>query len=504
MRYIAKREGLDVINIPNHEDLALREPFMVWADGKGIILDPKISASQVDMSFQGFPDPRGRFKSDLADAPVLQDWLVDDANKVALQETLDDLFSCQKAEVLGKLLGWYTASIYRMIFHKAYGKFPVLHVNGPAGSGKTEMNKALMSLFFFHQEPKLLTPGSTLFAVQQHMASSASIPLLLDEYKPSDMSIELHAKYRLMIRDSYNCRDMSKGGGTRESDDYRSLHETQLAAPLVVIAEAAEEEAAVSERVVLVTMVKPASSVSTMWAMRYHRWSRNSKHLTILGKWLVAQAIHTSSVENLCKEFDPLYQAARENYMLNAADLKRNLPAEVLSSKQNAKERSVYNFTVARYGFMKFRFLVESIYGQAFKEKLDEMDAGIYTRMSDLQSSTQAEWAKVISLMSTMSHHVKAEADYSLRQGFDYAFVDVGGRDCIEIALRNAYLRYRAYCRQAGGIKPLFQGDQSFLQAIKDSSALVDTGLGRNLHVPGIYTFDVAELSRLGVGEFKS
>ena len=39
-------------------------------------------------------------------------------------------------------------------------------------------------------------------------------------------------------------------------DDYRSLYSTQLSAPMVVIAEAAEEEAAVMERVVLCTVVR--------------------------------------------------------------------------------------------------------------------------------------------------------------------------------------------------------------------------------------------------------
>jgi hypothetical protein len=653
MRYIAKREGLDVVNIPNHEDLDLRTPFSVWADGKGVILDPRIKPGQVDVSFQGYPDPRGKFRADLADAPQLVEWLKEPGNKESMRETLDNLFNCQRPEALGKLLGWYTASIYRMLFHKAYtpGQFPALHVNGAAGAGKclakntlvrrlngsvavvqdivtgdvllgpdgkgrlvlgttsgsemlykiapekgvpytvneshvlsfrdayggvanrsvldwsesrdefewikqawqgwsvpgvlsgdfsvqrspvrieqvgvgdyygfeldgdhlfllgdftvthnTSMQVALMSLFYYNQAPKVLTPGSSLFAVQEHMAASASIPLILDEYKPNIMSAELHNKYKLMIRDAYNCRGMAKGGGNRDSDDYRSLHETELSAPLCFIAEAAEDESAVSERVVLVTLVKPASSVSSAWAVRYQAWARNSKHLTILGKWLVAQAVNTASIEGLRNEFDPLYNEARETYLLNASDLKKNLTTEAMANKQNAKERSVYNFTVARFGLMKFRALIDSIYGaDEFKDKFDEMDAGIYTRMTDLQSATQAEWSKVLSMMSTISHHVDGEAPYALRRGYDYAFVDVGGRDCVEIALRNAYIRYRSYVRNSGQT-PLFTGDLSFLHAIKDCSALVDQGVNRTLHVPGIYTFDVNELSRLGVEPFK-
>ena len=504
MRYIAKREGLDIVNIPNHENTDLREPFMVWADTRGVILDPRLAAGVVDMSFQGFPDPRGLFKADLADAPPLDAWLKESPlNKAALKQTLEDLFACQRAEVIGKLLGWYTAAIYRMIFHKAYGQFPVLHVNGSAGAGKTSMNKAFMSLFYFNQEPKMLTPGSSLFSLQQHMAGSASIPLLLDEYKPQDMGYDLHAKYKLLIRDAYNCRSVSKGGGTRESDDYRSLHQTELAAPLVVLAEAPEEEAAVSERVVLVTFVKPAASVSTAWAVRFHNWSRNGKHLSMMGQWLVGQAINTSSVDNLREEFDPLYAAARERYMLSAADLTKNLDQDTLNNKQNSKERSVFNFTVANFGLTKFRYLVESIFGkEEFKHKFDEMQAGVYTRMNDLHSSTQPEWAKVMNMMSTMSHHVDPEANNALVIDKDYAFISLGGKDCIEIALRSAYLKYRSFCRQSSS-KPLYAGDQSFLQAIKDSPAFVSQGPGRELLMPGVYCFDVNELIRMNVETFK-
>jgi hypothetical protein len=177
--YIAKREGLDIFNIPNHEDPDLREPFLVWADGRGVTLDPRVEGKDLNISFQGFPDPRGLFKTDLADAPKLIDWVVEPGNKDALRVTLQNMFTCQKADVISKLVGWYTACFYRVLFHRAYGKFPLLHVNGAAGAGKTEMNKTMAHLFFYNQEPKTLTPQSTPFAIAQHMSASVSILSLI-------------------------------------------------------------------------------------------------------------------------------------------------------------------------------------------------------------------------------------------------------------------------------------------------------------------------------------
>jgi hypothetical protein len=174
-----------------------------------------------------------------------------------------------------------------------------------------------------------------------------------------------------------------------------------------------------------------------------------------------------------------------------------------LSNKQNAKERSVFNFTVARFGLAKFRGLIDDIFGaEEFRSKFEEMEEGIYTRMTDLQGSTQPEWAKVLSMMSTMSHYTDGDVTSPLQGGKDYAFVSVGGKDCIEISMRSSYLKYRSFCRQTNS-KPLFAGDQSFLQAIKDCPAFVSVGLGRELQMPGVYCFDLQELVRLSVESFK-
>jgi hypothetical protein len=502
--YIAKREGLDIFNIPLHEDKALREPFMVWADGRGVILDPRVRDSKVDISFQGHPDPRGLFKTDIGDAPELEKWIDEPGNKESLRGTLQNMMTCQKPDVMGKMIGWYTACFYRMPFHRAYNKFPSLHVNGAAGAGKTEMNKTMAHLFFYNQEPKMLTPGSSVFAISQHMSGSVSIPLLLDEYKPHEMHADTHNKLKLIIRDAYNARDITKGGGNRESDDYRSLTHTQLVAPLVFIAEAAEEEAAVSERVVLLTIVKPSSSMSLKMLARYTAWDRNKQQMAIMGQYLAGEAIETCSVESLRKEFDVLFEQARAKYMLTEADLTANLDEKTLSDKQGAKERTVYNFTVARFGLLKFKNMVDAIFGKAeFAELFAELDGAIYSRMADLQPSTQAEWAKVMDAFASMSYSLDDDAPLALRHNKEYAITNQNGRDVIEIALNNCYLKYRAHAKQTGS-KPLYSGVQSFSQSINDSPALIGRGFGTALEQPGVYVFDLNELAKMKVGQFKS
>lgn len=512
MLYISKREGLDIVNIPNHEHPELREPFMVWADARGVILDPRIEKLKqdpnkkvdVDISFQGFPDPRGLFKTDLSDAPKLTKLLESSENREKLKDTLRNMMTCQKPDVMSKLIGWYTACHYRMLFHRAYSKFPLLHVNGAAGAGKTEMNKTMASMFFYHQEPKLLTPGSTVFAIAQHMSGSSSIPLLVDEYKPHEMSKDTHDKLKLLFRDAYNSRDIQKGGGNRESDDYRVLSHTQLAAPLVFIAEAPEEESAVAERVVLVTVVKPPSTLSLKWLSRYQIWDRNKKLMASLGQYLAAEAINTSGVDKLREEFDPLYEQARNQYMLTEDDLSKGLDEHTLAEKQGAKERSVFNFTVARFGLRKFRSLVETIYGPSeFATLFNELEEHIYDRMADLQPATQAEWAKVMDTFASMTYSVDGDSPFALVKDKQYQFGQEAGRNVIDISVMDCYMRYRAYMRQTGS-RALYTGVQSFVQSIKDCPALLRSGHhGDHLMRPGVFTFDVDELAKMRVGQFK-
>jgi hypothetical protein len=501
--YITKREGLDLVNIPHHEDKELREPFMVWADGRGVILDPRVRGKEgLDVSFQGFPDPRGLFKTDIGDAPKLQELVEDAGQKELLKDTLRNMLTCQKPDVISKLIGWYTACFYRMPFHRAYNKFPLLHVNGAAGSGKTEMNKAMCSLFFYNQEPKMLTPGSTVFAISQHMSGSASIPLIVDEYKPHEMHKDTHDKLKLLFRDAYNARDIQKGGGNRESDDYRVLSHTQLASPLVFIAEAPEEESAVAERVVLVTVVKPSSTLSLKWLARYQMWDRNKKLMASIGQYLAAEAVNTGGIDQLRAEFDPIFEDARRTYMLTEEDLAKGLDEKTLAEKQGAKERSVFNFTVARFGLRKFRKVIEAIYGDEFRVLFDELEAHVYDRMNDLQPATQAEWAKVMDTISDMSHSVDKDSPYAIIDSKQYRKGQLGGKEVVEISIQDCYLRYRAYMRNTGS-RALYTGVQSFLQSIKDCPALLKHGHGDLLDRPGVYTFDTVELAKMKVGQFQ-
>ncbi len=501
VQYIIKREGLDMVSIPSHEIPLLRDPFPVWADAHGVIMPEHIAATGLELTFAGYPDPRGIYKTDIRDAPVLGTWLKVAGNRDLLRDTLKNLMTCQKPEMLGKLIGWYVSCFWRQLFHKAYGKFPLLHVNGSAGAGKTEQNLALGSFFVYKQDVRALTPATTNFAIQQNVSASASLPLIIDEYKPHEMHRDVHNKLKLMFRDAYNMRQVERGGGTRESEDYRMLHQTQLSAPVVFISEAAEDEAAVMERVVLVTIVRPTANISLKWLARFQAYRKNRHLLGILGQYLAMSIVHEQTPETLMQEFDALYAVAQEEFMVTEADLAGGITDEKLREKQNAKERSVYNHTVAKFGMQQFRKLVNmSLGSDELDELMGELEDGIYSRMKDLSAATTPEYIKVLDTFSDISYHGSSD-EQGLRKNKEYAYVEVGGRTLLELAVRPAYMRYRGYCRQAG-VQALFGSPDAFCHALKDSPAFVAEGIGSQIQAPGVFTFSAAELARLGVKKF--
>jgi hypothetical protein len=501
-RYVVNREGLDLVSIPHHENPAFHKPFLVWADGYTVMVQPDVAAAGLELTFAGYPDPRGVFKTDISRAPALASWIKEEGNKELLKNTLRNLFTCQKPDFLGKVIGWHVACFWKQLFIKAYLKFPLLHINGAAGLGKTETVLNIGNLFYYEKEVRPLSPGSTTFAMNQHLTASASIPLVLDEYKPHAMKQDLHERIKGMLRDAYNQRDVARGGGSRESDDYRVLHETQLSAPLVFIAEAAEDEAAVMERVVLATITRPSQMQGLQWLARYQAYHRHKHLLGILGQYLAASIVNETTIESFTTEFDELYEVARAKYMLTEADLQGGVDEETLKNKQNAKERSVFNHTVATFGFRKLRQLVHATVGDELDEVMAELEEKIFDRMSDLHAATTPEYVKVFSMMSAMTYSVSSDRPEALVKEKDYAFVPQGGRTLLELSIRTAYLKYRTYCKNSS-ITPLYGNEISFMHAVKDSPAFVKQGSGQALPVPGVYTFDSEVLAGLGVDVFK-
>jgi hypothetical protein len=502
--YVTEREGLDVVRIPTSPFEVAREPFVIWADYKGVKIPPKIQELGISFQFQGYPDPSGVIKTDLSNAPPLGAWLKEPGNKDRLTSCLVNLFRCHPADVVSKVLGWHVACFWRQMFHEAYSKFPLLHVNGPAGSGKSELIGSMLHMFYNNQTPAETTPTSSVFAILSLIGGSASVPVFVDEYKPQEMSKEKHNQLKLLFRDAYNRRDTTRGGGNRSKENYGALSVISLSAPICFVAEALESETALLERCVIVTLRRQPTAIATRNYMYFREFQKARDVLSVLGANIAANVTRTATLPGLKAEFDPIYDAARKEHLLQPED-EGKLSADELARKANGKERLVYNNSVAAFGLQQFEKLLVAIYTQEgydnlFKRHMDIMKERVYSRMEDAVRGTMPEYLKVLVAMSDMSR-LPAESLHVLRDGAEFSLTDEGGFQVIHLAARAAYAKYRSWTRNQG-VVPLYQSEMSFVHALSDIPQYIRKGTGTKNMKVDTAVLDYDALLRAGVPPF--
>ncbi|MDJ0367303.1 DNA primase [Hymenobacter sp. H14-R3] len=84
------------------------------------------------------------------------------------------------------MISFYLAAVFRDILYKANGNyFPLLHMYGLRGSGKSKAAEALISCFgqFSEETAVRLAGGATATGIQRYMSTARNSLMMLDEYK---------------------------------------------------------------------------------------------------------------------------------------------------------------------------------------------------------------------------------------------------------------------------------------------------------------------------------
>ena len=169
----------------------------------------------------------------------------------------------------------------------------------------------------------------------------------------------------------------------------------------------------------------------------------------------------------------------------------------MLAKKSGAKERTVFNYAVVRFGLQKISNLIRGVYGEEFDTIFAEMNANVCSSVDDIQSQTVPEWLKVLNTFTDMAY-TDPESQSFLVKGKDYAQITYAGVDCMEFNLRSCYHKYRQY-QAASRSKSLFPGESAFIFAMSNTPALLARGRSVELDVPGgSFIFNLQELRANG------
>lgn len=165
-------------------------------------------------------------------------------------ELLPLLLELNAPEVMLPILGWFFAAPLKPRIREVFGHFPILFVWGLPGSGKSTLLQEVIWPLFGVTASVPYSATETEFALIKLLSCTASVPVVLDEYKPSDMPKQrLNTLHRYMRR-IYGGEREERGRADQTLVSYR------LDAPLCVAGESRPQEAAVVERSLLVRTEK--------------------------------------------------------------------------------------------------------------------------------------------------------------------------------------------------------------------------------------------------------
>lgn len=509
--YLVDSEGLNIVSIPRYpNEVVSSKPFLAWASRDRVILPQHIEEQNINLTFQGFPDERGLFQTDLPNAPILQQWLNSDPENVArLNKFMKQTFACANRGTVAKILGWMVAAHYKPLFHAGFGKFPLLHVYGLAGLGKTEFTSAFLKLHYYRQEPASTTPSSTPYSFLSFVGGTCSIPILMDEWKPGSLNREVAEKYRAVFRDAYNMKDSSRGGGTRTIDKFNALSRVPLSAPISFIAEAAETETAIVERSVMVPFRRSGDIAQNAASMVYAEWSQETEILSILGREIAASIMRNVDLDSFKDDFGKVHRWAVNKYRLVPGDDAKLAAGEITqaeyTAKSTTKDRPVYNNTVALFGLIALRKIVTAALGDAIDpDVLEEFRVAaieVYKSGGSEASMYVSEYVKVLGVLSDMSRTTAPAGTKWLEEGIDFNLSELDGKGTVVIAARHAYNKYRQFCRTMGVI-PMYPGDAAFEIALREVPSFIMVGTGTKTLDVSTVVFDAEALQRSGVPPF--
>lgn len=162
--------------------------------------------------------------------------------KQALRE---NLFSINQAFKIANIAGWFFASAFAPMIRKKLSHFPLLHVWGTRGSGKTETLKLMWRLFGVN--PPVFSCDATEFILLQLLSATSSIPIIVDEYKSDLNRRKMDALHRY-CRMAYDGSTHARGRPDQTSIEYH------LQAPVVLSGEMQPNDRALMDRFVVINL----------------------------------------------------------------------------------------------------------------------------------------------------------------------------------------------------------------------------------------------------------
>lgn len=467
--YVVHREGLDLVQNPTVTDKIQRD--VIWATPEGVLTTNK----DVQYRFKAKLSTEAVFRSDIGSCKAIED-------TPETREWIHHLLRINTPLVVAQMLGWFVSVLHKQFYHESYSQFPLLHPNGTAGSGKTMTTKLFARVW--HNATRPLEYGCgvpTPFAIKSACAGSASIPLILDEFKPAELGPVRTDLLLQIFRLSYNqsmgaTGGVSKGGAT---SSFRDITHYEYSAPIVFMAESQETQTAIVQRTLAVSFTERGKNENTD---HFNAAQAGIENMPRLGAALLAMGM-SETVASRKAALAPL-----------VADLRSSLNRYV-------HDRQVYNLAIVLAGLNFFEDTVKVIFGDEFKDDIERLRSALYVNKTEVAAQAVNEAAKALNDMSLISRTEDSESEFALREGHEYLIAE----GYMEIMMRETFVKYFAWNKRKG-LTALFSTSDAFIGALGRFDACTDKlCLQSPLKKSGasrVYRFDLQRLAAEGVEMF--
>lgn len=430
------------------------------------------------------------YNIDIHDAPDLDE---------SMAHYIDDLLSMNRDDVLADMIGWFTAAHYRSIYLRLFSQFPILHIWGQSGAGKTKTVQIMAAMHWWDKDKRSLksATSSTNFALDVDCSTSTSCPLIIDEWKPKELRAfkGRYEKLKDVLKASYVGSDIgNRGHVNKGAESSLGVIKSKATAPIVYMAEAIETETALFERSITVPLSKALYEGFPERQKAHGRLLNDALGLSAVGKRIVEMGL-TIEIDKFRDEVNEI-----------KSEIEARLSKSEDASTNKMAKRLVYNRAVQVHGCLIFKRALNTCFGSKYDERMDELirarsgalvgEEGEITRAQGM-----AEISKIINAFAQLSR-VRNET-WSL-DAKDY----VVGDGWVEIKVASCYMKYRRYCASVHD-KPMFDSLEALSYALNTYSAVIDlTCANSELREEGsdekIVRLNINELRSEGVQLFRT
>lgn len=471
--YTVGQEGVDVVRVRNLKGDYVEE--QIYASKDGVI---SLGSDHKYKLHSLYNTESGHMDCDIHLAPMLTD-------TERVRDFFGRFFKLNSMNNVAKALGWYASNFISPMIRYKFNQYPILQIVGPAGAGKSKYTDLLMSLHYYKQKPKVFSASSiTPFAMDCTLNASASIPIIFDELKASEISKQMHDKLRTSFRANYNGRASAKG-----RVDHTKLRDAlgtpglSNRAPLSFIGEALESQTAIVDRCVLIQL-RESDRQNT--ADDFEWCLVNADVLSMLGRMCVDHAIRV----NIDKVAETLLSHRKEVFSR-------------ITAKSNV-DRPAFNYAVVILGLDFIESVLQDVFGAqyvaVFGTMFDRLRESLLDGLSDGGlPKNMSEGSKVLSTLAHLSRHGNDDTRMKIGEDYDY-FKDPSGCDCIDVKLRVAYDKYKRHTRSLGE-EPLYSSFDAMANGLRGHPCVVDRTCRDNPEFRGgglgaqMYRFDLRRMA---------